>query len=117
MMYNIWVMLQLLGGTSVLGLLSNVAAGPAGSAFNCPSLILLRQKVADALESHWDKLEGLIDFGLSCSTRIARLALVRMLVRMAGLGAGMAPLLGPKVCAGPGKAWQAPAQKEVAART
>lgn len=72
------------------------AAGPA-HAFERPSLILLRQAVANALEVHWDRLERLIDFGLSCSTRMARLAVVRMLTRMAGLGAGMAPLLGPKV--------------------
>jgi hypothetical protein len=70
----------------------------AGSPFERPSLILLRQKVAASLEANWDKLERLMNFGLSCSTRLARLALVRMLTRIAGLGAGMAPLLGPKVC-------------------
>ena len=69
----------------------------SGSPFERPSLVLLRQKVAAALEAHWDRLEELINFGLACSTRLARLALVRMLARMAGLGAGMAPLLGPKV--------------------
>jgi hypothetical protein len=74
-----------------------VAGGDATSAFACPSLILLRQKVADALQVHWERLEGLIDFGLACETRLVRLALVRLLARAAGLGAGMALVLAPKV--------------------
>ncbi len=73
----------------------------AGSPFERPSAILLRQKVAAALEVHWERLEHLITFGLSCSTRMARLTVVRMLTRMAGLGAGLAPLLGAKVCVWP----------------
>lgn len=50
-----------------------------------------------SLEVHWDRLEGLINLGLSCSTRMARLALVRMLARMCGVGGGTSPQLGPSV--------------------
>jgi hypothetical protein len=70
---------------------------PAGSPFERPSLIGLRVQLALSLEAHWDKLEALINFGLSCSTRVARLALVRMLARMCGVGGGTSPQLGPAV--------------------
>lgn len=93
-----WLQIRtlLIHGSAQQSMVPPCPTGPA--AFERPSLILLRQSVADAIEVHWDSLERLVDFGLSCSTRFARLALVRMLVRMAGLGAGLAPLLGPKVC-------------------
>jgi len=72
----------------------------AGGAFECPSLILLRQRTADAVGEHWGRLEGLITFGMFCSTRLARMALTRMLARMCGLGGGMSPLLAPQVLEG-----------------
>lgn len=69
----------------------------SGSPFERPSQMRLRGQLAVSLEAHWDKLEKLIDFGLSCSTRMARLALVRMLARMCGVGGGTSPQLGPAV--------------------
>jgi hypothetical protein len=57
----------------------------------------LRGQLAVSLEAYWDKLEGLITFGISCSSRLARLALVRMLARMCGVGGGTSPQLGPAV--------------------
>lgn len=57
----------------------------------------LRGQLAMSLEAHWERLERLITFGISCSTRLARLALVRMLARMCGVGGGTSPQLGPAV--------------------
>lgn len=42
-------------------------------------------------------MQALVKFGLSSSTRLARLALVRMLTRMCGVGGGTPPELGPLV--------------------
>jgi hypothetical protein len=70
---------------------------PAGSPFTRPSQMRLRGQLAVSLEAYWDRLESLITFGISCSSRLPRLALVRMLARMCGVGGGTSPQLGPAV--------------------
>lgn len=75
------------------------AAGrqPPAVAFERPSHMLLRAKIASSLEAHMARLAGLVSFAASADSSLVRAALVRLAVKAGSLGGGMSPFLVPLV--------------------
>eukprot|EP00878_Enallax_costatus_P046108 GHUV01055707.1.p1 GENE.GHUV01055707.1~~GHUV01055707.1.p1 ORF type:complete len:493 (+),score=162.63 GHUV01055707.1:465-1943(+) len=68
---------------------------PAAVAFDRPTHMQLRSKIAGSCECHMAALADLVSWGAAAESKLVRAALVRLCVKAGSLGGGMSPFLVP----------------------